>query len=55
MSILSNAIIPFIVLIIVIYGVKKKVNVYDTFIEGSKESFDMILKIFRMNSFHFCL
>ncbi len=46
MSILSNAIIPFIVLIIVIYGVRKKVNVYDTFIEGSKESFDMILKIF---------
>ena len=46
MNNLSNFIIPFIVLIIVLYGIKKKVNVYDTFIEGSKESFDMTLKIF---------
>lgn len=43
---MSNYIVPFIVLIIVLYGVYKKNNVYDTFIEGSKESFDMTLKIF---------
>lgn len=46
MSNLSNYIIPFIVLIIVLYGIKRKINVYDTFIEGSKESFDMTIKIF---------
>lgn len=46
MNNLSNYIIPLIVLIIVLYAIKKRVNVYDTFIEGSKESFDMTLKIF---------
>ncbi len=46
MNNLSDYVIPFIVLCIVLYGIKKKVNVYDTFVEGSKESFDMTLKIF---------
>ena len=46
MNNLSNYIMPLIVLVIVLYGIKRKVNVYDTFIEGSKESFDMTLKIF---------
>ena len=45
MQTLSNLILPLIVLIIIIYGVKK-INVYDTFTEGAKESFDMILKLF---------
>ena len=43
---ISNLILPLIVLIIILYGVKKKVNVYDTFTEGAKESFDMTLKLF---------
>lgn len=43
---ISNLIIPGIVLIVIIYGVKKKINVYDTFIEGAKESFDMIISLF---------
>ncbi|MBE6138819.1 MAG: spore maturation protein [Firmicutes bacterium] len=43
---LSNYIIPGIVLFITLYGIYKKVNVYDTFIEGSKESFGMILNLF---------
>jgi spore maturation protein B len=34
------------VLYIIIYGVLKKVNVYDEFLNGATESFDMILKIF---------
>jgi len=46
MNNLSNYIIPFIVLIIILYGIKKRINVYDTFIEGSKESYDMTVKIF---------
>lgn len=43
---ISNYIIPIIVLIVLIYAMFKKVDIYDTFIEGAKESFDMSLKIF---------
>lgn len=43
---ISNIIIPGIVLTVIIYGIKKKINVYDTFIEGAKESFDMIINLF---------
>lgn len=46
MSILSSSIIPLIVFIIILYGVIKKVDVYDAFLEGSKESFPMILSMF---------
>ena len=35
-----------IVLFIILYGFIKKVDVYDTFIEGVKESFSMILNLF---------
>lgn len=43
---LSNAIIPIIILIIIIYGVKKKVNIYDVFIEGAKESIELAINLF---------
>lgn len=43
---ISNLIIPLMVLFIIIYGIKKKVNVYDEFLTGSTESFGMVLKIF---------
>jgi len=46
LKILSSLIIPLIVLGIVSYGIFKKVNVYDIFIEGAKESFDMVLSMF---------
>lgn len=46
MNNISNYIIPIIVLIIVLYALKKRVDIYDTFINGTKESFDMTLKIF---------
>ncbi|MCI9434640.1 MAG: spore maturation protein [Bacilli bacterium] len=42
----SNAIIPIIILIIIIYGVKKKVNIYDVFIEGAKESIELAINLF---------
>ena len=42
----SNYIIPFIVFLIILYGIIKKINVYDVFVEGSKESFGMILNLF---------
>ena len=43
---ISNSIIPFIVLFIIIYGLRKRVPVYDTFLEGSKESVNMIMSLF---------
>lgn len=42
----SLFVLPFIVLFIIFYAARKKVNVYDAFIEGSKESFDMITSMF---------
>ena len=46
MQSISNLIIPIMVLGIIIYGVRKKINIYDVFVEGSKESYDMILTMF---------
>lgn len=43
---ISNLIIPFIVLFIIIYGIRKKIPVYDIFLEGSKESVGMIMSLF---------
>ena len=43
---ISNAIIPLIILIIIIYGVKKKINIYDVFIEGAKESIELAINLF---------
>lgn len=42
----SSYILPCIVLFIVGYAIKRKVSVYDAFIEGAKESFDMIVSMF---------
>lgn len=46
MNTLSNLVIPLIVLWIVGYGILKKVDVYDVFLDGSKESFEMALTLF---------
>ena len=46
MKALSNLFIPLIVLIIIIYGARKRVNVYDTFVEGAKEGLPMVLSMF---------
>lgn len=46
MSYISSLIIPIMVLVVIIYAISKKVDVYDVFIEGTKESFEMILKLF---------
>ena len=45
-QLISNFIIPFFVLSVILYGVLKKVDVYDTFVEGTKESFDVVLTMF---------
>ena len=45
MNTVSKIIIPLFVLFIIFYGVKKKVNVYDTFLEGAKEGLIMVFHI----------
>ena len=46
MTLIDNLIIPLMVLFVIIYGLLKRVNIYDEFLNGATESFDMILKIF---------
>lgn len=43
---MSNFILPIVVFLILVYAALKKVNVYDAFIEGAKESFEMIYQMF---------
>ena len=46
MNIISLVIIPIFVLGIILYGFKKKVNLYDTFLEGAKEGLMTTFNIF---------
>lgn len=46
MTFISNLIIPVLVLIVLLYGMYKKVNIYDEFLNGASESFKMVFKIF---------
>ena len=43
---ISNLIIPIIVLYIIVFVLIKKVDIYNVFIEGAKESFDISLTMF---------
>ncbi len=46
MEIISKIALPIFVLLIAFYGVKKKVNVYDTFLEGAKDGLITTFNIF---------
>ena len=46
MSVLSKLIIPFFVLFVIFYGFKKKVFIYDTFLEGAKDGLVTAFHIF---------
>lgn len=46
MEFVSNLIIPCMVMVVLLYGIRKKVDVYDSFTQGAKESFPMILTMF---------
>ena len=46
MTYISNIILPLITLIVIIYAIYKKVNIYDEFISGVKEGLQMSLEIF---------
>lgn len=43
---ISSAAIPFSILLIIIYGIIEKQNVFDVFIEGVKEGIQIIVNIF---------
>lgn len=43
---LSNIAMPFIIVIIIIYGLIEKNNVFDTFVDGAKEGLEIIFSIF---------
>lgn len=46
MDIISKIILPIFILIIIFYGVKKKINVYDVFLDGAKEGLVTTFNIF---------
>ena len=43
---ISNLAMPMIILLIVIYGVKEKNKVFDTFLEGAKEGIETTVNVF---------
>lgn len=46
MKMISCLFIPLLVLVVIIYGAYKKVNVYDSFISGAKEGLPMVTSMF---------
>ncbi len=45
MNVISNIILPIFVLLIIGYGVKKKVNIYDSFLVGAKDGLITVFNI----------
>lgn len=43
---LSNLAIPFIILIIIIFGLIEKNKIFDNFLDGAKEGIEIVIKIF---------
>lgn len=43
---ISNALIPIVILFIIIYSIRKEVEVYDSFIKGCKEGLELAISIF---------
>ena len=43
---ISQLIIPVFILFTVVYGLAKKVSLYDSFVSGAKDGIDVIIKIF---------
>ncbi len=46
MTTISSMFIPIIVLVVISYGVFRKINVYDSFINGAKEGLPMTISMF---------
>ena len=45
MQVIANLIVPIITLIVIIYGLYKKINIYDVFMEGVMEGLKIVLNI----------
>ena len=43
---ISSAAIPIIIILIILYGLKEKNNVFDTFLDGAKEGIEIVFKLF---------
>lgn len=43
---LSNSIIPIVITVIILYGVKEKIKVFDSFLEGAKEGMSIVVALF---------
>ena len=43
---ISNATIPIIIVLIILYGIRDKVRVFDTFLDGAKEGIEIVFKMF---------
>lgn len=43
---MSNYFVPLIVLIVIVYGIYKKINVYDSFVSGASEGLLMVKNMF---------
>lgn len=46
MEYFSNLAIPLTIFLILFYGLKEKINVFDVFLDGAKEGIEMVIKIF---------
>ena len=43
---LSGVAIPVIIMLIILFGLKEKVEVFDTFLNGAKEGIEIVFKMF---------
>ena len=43
---ISSAAIPLVIISIILYGLKEKNNVFDTFLDGAKEGIEIVFKLF---------
>lgn len=43
---ISYAMMPLLIITVILFSLKNKVPIYESFIEGSKESFSIVLEIF---------
>lgn len=46
MEIISKIILPIFIIVIIFYGLKKKINIYDSFLDGAKEGLVTTFSIF---------
>ena len=42
----SNAVIPITITLILLYAIKEKVKIFDTFLDGAKEGMNIVIGLF---------